>query len=42
MIYKQNPMHILPDRRRTERMFRKMDFVVARSTSSRPTARMAG
>ncbi|MGE3276844.1 MAG: molybdopterin-dependent oxidoreductase [Vicinamibacterales bacterium] len=29
MIYKQNPMHILPDRRRTEAMFRKMDFVVA-------------
>ena len=27
MIYKQNPMHILPDRRRTEAMFRKMDFV---------------
>lgn len=27
MIYKQNPMHILPDRRLTERMFRKMDFV---------------
>ncbi len=27
MIYKQNPMHILPDRRRTEQMFRKMDFV---------------
>ncbi len=29
MIYKQNPMHILPDRRRTEAMFRKMDFVAA-------------
>ena len=27
MIYKQNPMHILPDRRRTEAMFRKMEFV---------------
>lgn len=27
MIYKQNPMHILPDRKMTERMFRKMDFV---------------
>lgn len=27
MIYKQNPMHILPDRRLTERMFRKMEFV---------------
>jgi thiosulfate reductase / polysulfide reductase chain A len=27
MIYKQNPMHILPDRRRTEATFRKMDFV---------------
>jgi len=29
MIYKQNPMQILPDRRRTEAMFRKMDFVAA-------------
>lgn len=29
MIYKQNPMHILPDRRRTEAMFRRMEFVVA-------------
>ncbi|HJZ11003.1 MAG TPA: molybdopterin-dependent oxidoreductase, partial [Acidobacteriota bacterium] len=27
MIYKQNPMHMLPDRRRTEEMFRKMEFV---------------
>jgi thiosulfate reductase/polysulfide reductase chain A len=27
MVYKQNPMHILPDRRRTERMFRRMEFV---------------
>ncbi len=27
VIYKQNPMHILPDRRMTERMFRKMEFV---------------
>jgi thiosulfate reductase / polysulfide reductase chain A len=27
MVYKQNPMHILPDRKRTEAMFRKMDFV---------------
>ena len=27
MIYKQNPMHLLPDRRMTERMFRKMEFV---------------
>jgi thiosulfate reductase/polysulfide reductase chain A len=28
MIYKQNPMHALPDRSLTEKMFRKMDFVV--------------
>ncbi|HEU4400991.1 MAG TPA: molybdopterin-dependent oxidoreductase [Candidatus Polarisedimenticolia bacterium] len=28
LIYKQNPMHALPDRRRTEAMFRKMDLVV--------------
>lgn len=27
MIYKQNPMHILPDRKLTERMFRRMEFV---------------
>lgn len=27
MIYKQNPLHALPDRRRTEQMFRKMEFV---------------
>lgn len=27
MIYKQNPMHALPDRARTEKMFRKMEFV---------------
>jgi thiosulfate reductase/polysulfide reductase chain A len=27
MIYKQNPIHSLPDRARTEAMFRKMDFV---------------
>ena len=27
MVYKQNPMHILPDRKRTEAMFRKMEFV---------------
>jgi len=27
MIYKQNPMHALPDRRQTERMFRKMEFI---------------
>lgn len=27
MIYKQNPMHALPDRSLTEAMFRKMDFV---------------
>jgi thiosulfate reductase/polysulfide reductase chain A len=29
MIYKQNPMHSLPDRRQTERMFRKMEFIAA-------------
>jgi thiosulfate reductase/polysulfide reductase chain A len=29
MIYKQNPMHALPDRGKTERMFRKMEFVAA-------------
>jgi thiosulfate reductase/polysulfide reductase chain A len=29
MIYKQNPLHSLPDRARTEAMFRKMDFVAA-------------
>ncbi len=28
MIYKQNPMHALPDRALTETMFRKMDLVV--------------
>ncbi|MCI0442192.1 molybdopterin-dependent oxidoreductase [bacterium] len=27
MIYKQNPMHALPDRKLTEKMFRKMEFV---------------
>lgn len=27
MIYKQNPMHILPDRKQTERMFQQMEFV---------------
>jgi thiosulfate reductase/polysulfide reductase chain A len=27
MVYKQNPMHILPDRRQTEALFRKMDFI---------------
>ncbi len=29
MIYKQNPMHTLPDRRLTAAMFRKMEFVAA-------------
>jgi thiosulfate reductase/polysulfide reductase chain A len=29
MIYKQNPMHILPDRKQTERMFHQMEFVVS-------------
>jgi thiosulfate reductase/polysulfide reductase chain A len=29
MIYKQNPMHNLPDRRLTRAMFEKMDFVAA-------------
>jgi thiosulfate reductase/polysulfide reductase chain A len=29
MIYKQNPLHILPDRAKTEAMFRRMDFVAA-------------
>lgn len=29
VIYKQNPMHALPDRKLTEQMFRKMEFVVA-------------
>ncbi len=29
LIYKQNPMQMLPDRRQTEAMFRKMDFVAA-------------
>ncbi len=29
MIFKQNPMHNLPDRRKTEAMLRKMEFVVA-------------
>ena len=29
MIYKQNPMHTLPDRRLTRAMFGKMDFVAA-------------
>ncbi|HEX6974609.1 MAG TPA: molybdopterin-dependent oxidoreductase [Vicinamibacterales bacterium] len=29
MIYKQNPMHILPDRKLTERMFQQMEFVVS-------------
>jgi thiosulfate reductase/polysulfide reductase chain A len=27
MMFKHNPMHTLPDRRLTERMFRKMEFV---------------
>ena len=27
MVYKQNPMHALPDRKLTEQMFRKMEFV---------------
>lgn len=29
MFYKHNPLHALPDRRRTEQMLRKMEFVVA-------------
>ncbi len=29
MFYKHNPMHALPDRRRTEQMIRKMEFVAA-------------
>jgi thiosulfate reductase / polysulfide reductase chain A len=28
LVYKQNPMHALPDRSLTEHMFRKMEFVV--------------
>jgi thiosulfate reductase / polysulfide reductase chain A len=41
MIYKQNPLHILPDRAKTEAMLRKMDFVAAIDIIPSDTAWMA-
>jgi len=41
MIYKQNPLHALPDRAKTERMLRKMDFVAVVDIAPSDTAWMA-
>jgi thiosulfate reductase/polysulfide reductase chain A len=41
MIYKQNPLHTLPDRTKTEAMLRKMDFVAAIDILPSDTAWMA-
>lgn len=41
MIYKQNPLHALPDRAKTERLLRKMDFVAVVDILPSDTAWMA-
>lgn len=41
MVYKQNPLHTLPDRRRTETMLRGMDFVAVVDIAPSDTAWMA-
>jgi len=41
MIYKQNPLHALPDRRRTERTLAKMEFVAVVDIVPSDTAWMA-